>query len=105
MAVIKSRTTHQQVLLCGILAQVGLVEAAKADAYCSLFVCVFVLSATASLLKTLIKRSNPLAYATIEEEGSAGAKELSQQAGCSASEAVVAPSATCLGLPADQSQL
>ncbi|CAE7524039.1 egl-4 [Symbiodinium pilosum] len=36
------------VLLAGILAEVGLVQAAKADAYCSLFVCIFVLAATAS---------------------------------------------------------
>lgn len=60
------------VLLAGILAEVGLVQASMADAYCSLFVCIFVLAATASLLKTLLRRSNPLAYAQMEGEGEAG---------------------------------
>lgn len=54
------------VLLAGILAEAKVVEAAKADAYCSLFVCIFVLIATASLLKTLLQKSNPLAYAHVE---------------------------------------
>jgi len=60
------------VLLAGILAEVGLVQASMADAYCSLFVCIFVLAATASLLKTLLRRSNPLAYVQMEGEGEAG---------------------------------
>jgi len=57
------------VLLAGILAEANVVEAAKADAYCSLFVCIFVLVATFSLLKTLLQKSNPLAYAQMEFEG------------------------------------
>ncbi|CAL1141297.1 unnamed protein product, partial [Cladocopium goreaui] len=54
------------VLLAGILAEANVVDAAKADAYCSLFVCIFVLMATASLLKTVLQKSNPLAYAHVE---------------------------------------
>merc|ERR1712113_90197 len=54
------------VLICGILAVAGVVDAAKADAYCSLFVCVFVLFATASLLRVVIRKSAPVAYESYE---------------------------------------
>jgi len=50
------------VLLCGILAVTGLVQPSKADAYCSVFVCLFVLSAAASMLRTVVRKSNPVAY-------------------------------------------
>eukprot|EP00930_Biecheleria_cincta_P069941 TRINITY_DN57612_c0_g1_i1.p1 TRINITY_DN57612_c0_g1~~TRINITY_DN57612_c0_g1_i1.p1 ORF type:complete len:362 (-),score=76.88 TRINITY_DN57612_c0_g1_i1:4-1089(-) len=59
------------VLICGILAQAGVVDAAKADAYCSLFVCIFVLAATGSLMRTLLQKSNPLAYIHIDLEAEA----------------------------------
>ena len=63
------------VLLAGILAQAKVVEASKADAYCSLFVCIFVLMATASLLRTLLQQSNPLAYAHVEFDNEREARE------------------------------
>lgn len=50
------------VLTCGVLAVAGVVDAARADAVTSLFVCVFVLAATCSLFRVLIRRSVPTAY-------------------------------------------
>jgi cation diffusion facilitator family transporter len=55
------------VLICGILAVLHIADPLQADAYCSLFVCLFILSATASILRMLLKRSNPSAYATFSE--------------------------------------
>merc|ERR1719266_1153712 len=55
------------VLLAGILAVTGVVDAAKADAYCSLFVCVFVLLAAGSLLRVLIRSSAPQVYEEFED--------------------------------------
>jgi len=56
------------VLCAGSLAVAGVVDAAKADAYCSLFVCLFVLAAAASLLRTVLRRSNPTAYEHMDED-------------------------------------
>lgn len=56
------------VLLCGILAMTRVVNPLEADAYCSLFVCVFVLSATLSLSRALLKRITPTAYETFDAE-------------------------------------
>merc|ERR1712232_26279 len=56
------------VLICGILAVLGVADPLKADAYCSLFVCLFILSATATLVRMLLKRSNPSAYVNFREE-------------------------------------
>mmetsp|Transcript_19271 Transcript_19271/g.62775 ORF Transcript_19271/g.62775 Transcript_19271/m.62775 type:complete len:127 (-) Transcript_19271:25-405(-) len=56
------------VLFAGILAVAGVVDAAKADAYCSLFVCLFVLAAAFTLLRTVLRKSTPTAYEEIEDE-------------------------------------
>eukprot|EP00927_Polykrikos_kofoidii_P074952 TRINITY_DN71001_c0_g1_i1.p1 TRINITY_DN71001_c0_g1~~TRINITY_DN71001_c0_g1_i1.p1 ORF type:complete len:311 (-),score=46.45 TRINITY_DN71001_c0_g1_i1:90-1022(-) len=50
------------VCVCAILALFGLINPAKADAYCSLFVCVFVLAAAGHLLRVLVAKSVPAAY-------------------------------------------
>merc|ERR1712125_105906 len=55
------------VLICGILAVVGVADPLKTDAYCSLFVCLFVLSATASLLRVLAQKVVPTAYEYVDE--------------------------------------
>lgn len=67
------------VLFCGILAIAGLVDATKADAYCSLFVCIFVLAAAVSLLRVVIRKSNPLAYDEVDEPTVATPKPTSQE--------------------------
>lgn len=64
------------VMSCGILAVTGLVDAARADAYCSLFVCFFVLAATFSMLRMLFRRAIPMAYVEVDE-----LKRQSEQAG------------------------
>lgn len=43
------------VLLCSTLAIVGVVDPVSADAYCSLFVCLFVFSATVQLVCRLVR--------------------------------------------------
>eukprot|EP00933_Yihiella_yeosuensis_P045148 TRINITY_DN40472_c0_g1_i1.p1 TRINITY_DN40472_c0_g1~~TRINITY_DN40472_c0_g1_i1.p1 ORF type:complete len:323 (+),score=66.03 TRINITY_DN40472_c0_g1_i1:127-1095(+) len=73
------------VLLCGILAQAGLVVASEADAYCTLFVCIFVLAATVSLLKKLLKKSIPSAYVDLEETGPEAERSLQKEEDESAS--------------------
>lgn len=61
------------VLVVGILAITGTVDAAKADAYCSLFVCVFVLIAALSMLKAVVQKSTPEAYESIGDIAEPGA--------------------------------
>jgi len=56
------------VMVCGVLAVVGVVEPAKADAYCSLFVCIFVLVAVGSLLRVLLRKSAPEVYEHMEDD-------------------------------------
>lgn len=58
------------VIVAGIFAVVGVVEAATADTYCSLFVCVFVLVAACSLLQVVLRKTVPLAYQHFDEPSS-----------------------------------
>lgn len=60
------------VLLCGIFAVAGVVDATRADAVTSLFVSVFVLAATFSLLRVLIRRSVPTAYEEFDVDATEG---------------------------------
>jgi len=60
------------VLACGIFAVTGVVDAARADAVTSLFVCVFVLAAACSLLRVLIRRSVPTAYEEFDADVAEG---------------------------------
>lgn len=60
------------VLTCGVLAVTGVVDATRADAITSLFVCVFVLAATCSLLQVLIRRSAPTAYEEFDADTAEG---------------------------------
>lgn len=60
------------VLITGIIAVTGLVDAAKADAYCSLFVCLFVLAAAFSLLRVLLRHGTPVAYQDLQAEEQKG---------------------------------
>lgn len=78
------------VLVCGILAVAGLVDPAKADAYCSLFVCAFVLAAAVSLLRVLLRKVVPTAYEHVEGPEDADA-ERQRCGGVGAVEAVVPP--------------
>lgn len=61
------------VMLAGILAVAGVVDATKADAYCSLFVCIFVLVAAVGLLRTVLQKTVPTAYDAMDEEEEADA--------------------------------
>jgi len=56
------------VLICGLLAASGAVDPITADAYCSLFVCVFVLAATVSLLRAVLHKSVSVAYEVMDEQ-------------------------------------
>lgn len=60
------------VLACGIFAVTGVVDATRADAVTSLFVCVFVLAAACSLLRVLIRRTVPTAYEEFDADAPEG---------------------------------
>lgn len=60
------------VLTCGVLAVAGVVDATRADAVTSLFVCIFVLAATCSLLRVLIRQSSPIAYEEFDAHAAEG---------------------------------
>lgn len=55
------------VLVAGSLALAGVVDPVLADAYCSLFVCLFVLAAVVSLLRMLLVKAVPVSYEQVEE--------------------------------------
>mmetsp|Transcript_54443 Transcript_54443/g.129746 ORF Transcript_54443/g.129746 Transcript_54443/m.129746 type:complete len:334 (+) Transcript_54443:97-1098(+) len=92
------------VLVAGIVAVLGWADGATSDAWCSLFVCVFILFAAFGLLQTLLRRLSPGGtYDNFDEEEEQQREQERTPLPPAAQPQQNVPPPVCLGTPGDNS--